>query len=245
MAHRALVRAKVACLSVAGNVDEDSLRHWHDATQYLHLALDALVTVSPVLIAMTGLSGTGKSTVAHALGEALGAPVLSSDVTRKRLAGVEGDAGAPWQEGIYSAEWTERTYTQLLDDAELELRSHQAVIVDASFLAERWRTALAERALRNRVPAVFVEVTCDPTVVVRRIRARAASGQSVSDATGEIHRAQAQAMAVSPPGIPDGTRLVSVDTSSDAPPRIGPVLEMLRSLGAISAEIEVNDGQGR
>ena len=70
-AHRALVRAKVDCLTIAGG-GEDPARRTRRAVEYLDLATAAVLTVRPVLIAMTGLSGTGKSTVARRLARALG-----------------------------------------------------------------------------------------------------------------------------------------------------------------------------
>ena len=44
----------------------------------------------PMLVVMTGLSGTGKSTVARRLARAFGARLFASDVVRKELAGIDG-----------------------------------------------------------------------------------------------------------------------------------------------------------
>jgi hypothetical protein len=76
--------AEVACLERASFADEAAQEGFAvDAADYLDLATAAAATVRPSLIAMSGLSGTGKSTVAAALGRSLGVPILASEVVRK------------------------------------------------------------------------------------------------------------------------------------------------------------------
>ena len=60
---------------------------------------------------MCGVPASGKSHLAHALAELSGLPHLSSDVIRKRLAGLRPTERAPGE--TYSAEWNERTYAEL------------------------------------------------------------------------------------------------------------------------------------
>ena len=241
-AHRALVRAKVACLSMSHMSDVSATKHQYDTSEYLNLSTAATVATQPVLIAMTGLSGTGNVNVAQAIGQALGVTVFASDVTRKRLANVDGPASAPWQQGIYSPEWTDRTYARLLDGADVELRRRRPVVVDATFLDERWRREAASRATHIGASVIFVEVTCDPAVVQRRIRARMSGGASVSDASVDTFREQGDSLAAHPIRFPGGAPAVAVDTSSDGPVRIGRVLEALIEIGALKPQIE--DGRG-
>ena len=93
LAIRATIRAKIEGFEIrtAGPDDERS-SHRFAATQYLRLASELLVTKTPCLIAIGGLSGTGKSTVARLLAHRLGRRhwpvVLRSDIIRKHLAGV-------------------------------------------------------------------------------------------------------------------------------------------------------------
>ena len=81
------------------------------------LALAERLTVepSPLLVAIGGLSGSGKTTVAGMLLEHLGAVRVRSDVERKRLAGVEANArtAAGFGSGLYSPEMSTRTYARL------------------------------------------------------------------------------------------------------------------------------------
>jgi uncharacterized protein len=176
--------------------------------------------------------------VAQAIGQSLGADVRSSDVTRKLLAGVEGPAPTEWQHGIYSREWTDRTYARLLDEAESELRAPGAVVLDATFLDERWRNEAVARASNAGASALFVHVTCDPNVVERRIRARASGGASASDASVETFRQQLNSLEERPLQFPNGSSVVTLDTSSDGPVRIGAVLRELIDSGSLSPRIE-------
>ena len=66
-----------------------------EARSYLELAAQFLRPRSCRLIAIGGLSGTGKSTLAAALAPCLGARVLRSDVIRKRLFGVAPETQLP------------------------------------------------------------------------------------------------------------------------------------------------------
>jgi uncharacterized protein len=236
-AHRALVRAKVACLSMSDTSDESASRHRQEASEYLNLATAATVSTRPVLIAMTGLSGTGKSTVAHAIAQAMGATVIASDAIRKQLAGGKGSASTEWRTGIYSPDWTDRTYARLLDEAQAELRAGKAVVVDATFLDDRWRIEAAVRARNAQASVLFIHVTCDPAVAERRIRARASGGASVSDASVDTFREQVSVLRDKPVRFPDGSDSITVDTSKDGPVRIGRVLQELIKIGQLTPGI--------
>src|SRR3546814_1030540 len=86
------------------------------------------------LIAIGGLSGTGKSTLARTLGDAVGRPpgarILRSDVLRKRLAGVF--AETPLPASGYTAEASRATYMALDGLAWAALATGQGVIADRS-----------------------------------------------------------------------------------------------------------------
>ena len=144
-AYRAGVRGKVAALAARDPaIDPDQrARAAISARRHLALAADALERKSaPSLVLVSGVIGTGKSTVAAGLADLLGAVVVASDRVRKRLAGVPATArlGDGWQRGAYSARHTERTYAGLLARARPVLESGRIAILDATF---------ARRALRS------------------------------------------------------------------------------------------------
>jgi predicted kinase len=213
-AHRALVRVKIAGLELPGSEREEAARHMAEATDYLDLASAAALTVRPVLVAMTGLSGTGKSTAARRLARALGARLFASDVERKELAGIEGPAPAAWGEGIYRPEWTGATYDRLFALAEASLRSGTPVILDAAFLTTEQRTGAAEAAARTNVQLVLVETVCDEETVAARLAARAVQDHSPSDATLSIFRQQLTSVKAVSPQVPDGALAIQIDTTS-------------------------------
>jgi len=147
----------------------------------------------PFLLITTGLVGTGKSTLAQALAKRLGLVVISSDITRKKLADVPvtdrhlDDFGR----GIYSPEFSRLTYDKMLAEARGILAEGGSVILDASFIkaAER-RRALA---LAKEAPADFFIVECvlDEESIKLRLAERFRQG-SVSDGRWEIFEPQKQ-----------------------------------------------------
>src|SRR5436190_760917 len=87
--YRALVRGKVESIQAISMKTTKSGEHAQAAARYFRLALRYAVSGSePFLLAVIGRVGTGKSTVARALGNELSWPVFSSDQIRKTLAGV-------------------------------------------------------------------------------------------------------------------------------------------------------------
>jgi uncharacterized protein len=224
-AHRALVRAKVACLRRRARADvvaRDGLVA--EAADYLDLATAAAVTVRPALIVMTGLSGTGKSTVAAALARALDAPIFASDVVRKELSGKAGPASTAWEQGLYAPERVEATYEHLIELATQTLAAGRTAILDATFLEGKRRERLAAVSRSAGVPLVLVETVCDEEAAVERILMRAKRGDSRSDATVEVYRRQRAAALASPPPVPSGAVHVLVDTDAGGPVDLDPVL---------------------
>lgn len=222
MAHRALVRVKTELLGDRS-----------DSLTYLGLALQAVARIRPVLVMMTGLSGTGKSTLARMLGSILGAPVFASDRIRKEMAGIEGSANTDWQEGIYSPEWNEQTYNSLFELASNGLLGGTPVILDAAFLNPRLRERAAELAREVGVELVVVETVCSAEIVHKRLEQRRRNALSISDADVQIYEKQRERVAVHPPSIPDRAHHVVVDTAAKSTSWIDPVIRELFAMGSL------------
>lgn len=129
---RAAVRAKV--LAAAGEINPDmAVQADAEARRYLDHAIAALEPPPPRLVAVGGLSGSGKSRLAEGLapdlGAAPGALVLRSDALRKRLWGVAETDRLPPE--AYAPDVTARVYGALAERARLALSVGQAVVIDA------------------------------------------------------------------------------------------------------------------
>jgi hypothetical protein len=187
---RAAVRAKV-CAMTAASAEGKAGPALDDAKSYLADAIGHLGPPSPRLIALGGLSGTGKSTLAMALAPALGiapgAVILRSDVIRKRLFGQLPEARLP--PAAYQAEATRRVYAQISALAETALRAGYCVLADAAFLRHGERAALAGLAGRLGLPFQGLWLEAPAEVLLARVEARRGDA---SDAGAEIVQMQSE-----------------------------------------------------
>lgn len=147
MAIRAAVRAHVLAAQAArgGAAGADAAAR---AQAYLALAARLATSVPPRLVAVGGLSGTGKTTlgraVAAGVGAAPGARILRSDVVRKRLAGVPPETRLAAT--AYTREASDRVYAALDRQAAAALAAGVPVVVDAVFAAAAERAAMRATA---------------------------------------------------------------------------------------------------
>ena len=172
---RAAIRSHVAALA-------------HDETaalKYMDFALSILEPAQPRLIAVGGLSGTGKSSLARELAPSVnplpGALILRSDVVRKQLAGV--DQFTQLEDEGYSPEMTRRTYDQMYQDAAVGLLAGHSVIVDAVFARVEERAAIRNVAANAGVNFDGIWLVAEPAIAEQRISRRS---NDASDATVDI-----------------------------------------------------------
>jgi len=176
--HRLLVRAKIVSLSGEGP----------PASAFVVAAQRMLGPKRPVLILMSGLSGSGKSWLARQLAPTLRAIQLRSDIERKRLTGsnIHARAASAPGTGLYSAEATERLQVSLLADADSLLSGGMTTIVDATFLRWNHRRAFLNLAARLGVPVRIVRCDAALDVLRARIDGRATRGNDPSDADSSV-----------------------------------------------------------
>ncbi|MGA7579305.1 MAG: AAA family ATPase [Desulfobaccales bacterium] len=163
------------------------------------------------LVVIFGLMGAGKSTLARALGQARGWPVIESDRVRKALAGLApGDrAETDFGQGIYAEDFSARTYAEMLRLAAAHLAEGSGVILDGSFKRAGNRERARQLAREHRAPAIFVYCACPPEEARRRLGIRRTDPQAVSD--GRVDLFEAQARDFDPPG-PEDQPLLRLDT---------------------------------
>jgi hypothetical protein len=190
-AYRAAVRAKVAAIAAQDAAIEAAQRERaaQSATRHLALALELLRAPVPgPLVVVCGSVGTGKSSVAERLAEACGGAVISSDRTRKALAGVapESREGASLGSPLYSDAATQRVYAALLERAAPVVASGRVAVLDATFARAEQRNAARSFAASAGARALLVEVHCAEEIARGRVALRAARGEDPSDAGPEL-----------------------------------------------------------
>lgn len=187
--HAATAAPQQAAQDVPGaNTRQDEAR-LDEARAYLGLALAALHAAPPRLIAIGGMSGSGKSTIARAVapkfGPIPGAVHLQSDVIRKRLAGVAPETRL--DELHYTPEITRRVYGRIGADAAAALKAGYSVIADATYLDPTSRSAIARVAEEAGAPFTGLWLQAAIPEMERRLEARRGDA---SDARVEVLRRQ-------------------------------------------------------
>lgn len=167
---RAAIRAHVAVAAERAGAGSAQGR----PRQLLELAISYLEPQPPMLIAVGGLSGTGKTTAARGLapstGAAPGAVILRSDVTRKAMSGTA--ETAKLGEAGYSEKAKRDVYEQLRVRARSVVRMGHAVIVDATFTSEAERRLIAETAKAAGVPFRGLWLEAPREILERRLEGR-------------------------------------------------------------------------
>src|SRR5262249_43347117 len=135
MSVRAAIRAKVTAARLEKAKPQERNGIAEAARQYFRLACALIAPPAPTLLAVGGLSRTGKSVLARGLAADIaplpGAVLLRSDVERKLLFGIAETKRLP-AEG-YSAEATANVYRSLCTKAERIIAAGHGAIVDAVF----------------------------------------------------------------------------------------------------------------
>lgn len=193
---RAAIRAHTTAAKADTCKDATSKRSFLDeASELLNCGIDHLVDRAPRLIAIGGLSGTGKSTLAYALAPLLGAcpgaVVIRSDVIRKKLFGVEDTTRLP--QSAYTREVSKRVYDRVAEVASLTLASGYTAIADAVFGHDSERDQIAQVAQQRGTSFHGLWLVGPPATLEERIAGR--SGDA-SDATRDILRAQLEFVTV-------------------------------------------------
>jgi uncharacterized protein len=182
---RAAIRAKVTAARGAGAAAEARPAILRAARTYFDLAGRLIAPPAPRLVAVGGLSGSGKSALARALAPDLapapGAVVLRSDVERKARFGLGETERLPAD--AYAPAVTAEIYATLADKARRVLTAGHSAIVDAVFAAPRERVAIAAAG----APFRGLFLTADLATRLARVSGRAADA---SDADAAVARAQ-------------------------------------------------------
>lgn len=172
-----------------------------------------VAVVGKVLI-FFGMIATGKSYLAEAWARQHGCGYYNSDRVRKEIAGLapESRQSDPADQGIYSHEFSRKTYDQLLFLAEQDLNagSGACVVLDGSYQA-RCERELAQKKLAPKAKIFFVHCICPEEVMRERMEQRLNDPQAVSDGRWEIYLQQKTRFEM--PGELGPKQLLTIDTN--------------------------------
>lgn len=190
--YRAYIRGKVKSIESSDeNISGEGRRLAEEqASDYFDLALFYALNGSEARIfIVTGRIASGKSTLAGHMAEKLKIPHYSTDIIRKKLAGISPTTHLPDSERgqLYSPEISERTYQTLLDYGIQEIRKGRSVILDGTFSDRDVREKWIEHFNKHRADYLFIEADAEYTVRRKRLRDRIQRTDVISDARiGEL-----------------------------------------------------------
>jgi len=187
LSSRAAIRAKVT--AARAKHSDTRAEAEQSARDYFALAQELLSLPKPQLVAVGGLSGTGKTLLARALAAdvlpAPGAVVLRSDVERKALFGLSETERLPKE--AYEHDVTAKVYAALEAKARRVLAAGHSVIADAVYANPHERAAIEQVAGAASFHGLFL--TTDLATRVSRVGGRTGDA---SDADAAVARAQEQ-----------------------------------------------------
>lgn len=183
--YRACVRGKVDTLKfkepeISTAVRDESCRK---AARYFQLAFRyTILGAHPTVLVCMGGGATGKSTLAAALANELGLPVLSSDVIRKERAGIDLFKRLPDVERskLYDEKTTENVYREIEKRALHEVDQSGAVMLDATYRNKEYLVHLQEVCIKNSIRLSVIQTVASREIIQDRLKKRE-SEPSVSD----------------------------------------------------------------
>ncbi|MGF1522408.1 MAG: AAA family ATPase [Leptolyngbyaceae cyanobacterium] len=181
------------------------------AAPYYTLAWSYVQPQTGRILLMSGLSGSGKSTVARELSRQLGAIYLRSDAVRKHLAGIPVEQRG--DDSLYTPTMNRKTYDRLIALGTLLASQGYTVILDAKFDRETTRQAAIAQAQSQALPLTIVHCTAPLEILKQRVQARQ---DDIADATLAVLAKQT----LDPFTTAETDHLVTVDTTQPLSPQL-------------------------
>jgi hypothetical protein len=196
------------------------------ARGYFDLAL-AYSQTRPTLFITVGFTGCGKSSLAAELSRHLGLFYISSDVTRKTLAGLPPTrhVGDRIDSGIYAREMTEKTYAAMLVEAARSLGQGDSAVIDATFLRQADRRQVRDLARLQNAKFFILECRLAEEELKKRLAQRLTE-TTFSDGTWEVYISQ-KATFEPVEEIPPGRNHVIIDTSLPVAENVREIIDHL------------------
>ena len=223
LCRQAYVRAKVTSflLDDMGVPESDRQAASKTAAAYYKQAYNYTTATTGKLMLMSGVSGSGKSTIAKQLaahyaqehGQAQKTIIIRSDAVRKHLGNVPLDDRGP--DSLYTAEMSTQTY-QRLQNLGLSLASQgYRVILDAKYDRQSLRQAAIIAAQHSGLEVQIVACTAPEDILRQRLRHRTGD---IADATVDLLDRQ---LATAEPLTDDERALaIAIDTTRPLAPQL-------------------------
>lgn len=208
LSRQAYVRAKVTSflLDDPQVAEKDKKEAAETAKDYYSLAHSYTQQKTGKIFLMSGISGTGKTTVGRAIAQHTQAIHIRSDAVRKHLAGIslhrKGTAD------LYSAEMSQKTYQRLWELGKMLVSQGFNVVLDGKYDRLKWRTPILEYAQTHQNPLKIVHCTAPMDLLCDRLNQRKGD---ISDATADLLSQQKSAQEDFQPN--EQMYSVTVDTS--------------------------------
>lgn len=187
LSRQAYVRAKVTSFLLddpqISQVDKAQARN--NASDYYRQAYRYTQSKPGSLILMSGLSGSGKSTVAREIARSQGAIQIRSDAVRKHLAEIALDEAGTNE--LYTAQMTQKTYDRLGELGITLAKAGYTVILDAKYDRLALRQAIISQA--RKIPLKIIYCTAPSSVLCDRLNQR---HDDISDAGADLIATQQQ-----------------------------------------------------
>ena len=168
----------------------------------------------PVIYVFFGMIATGKSTISQAWAWQKQLRCYNSDWVRKEMAGMNPTESQreSVDSGIYTKEFSQKTYEILLERAEARLRQGDSVIVDASYQYAHDRQDVRNLAKDLNCRIYFILCQCPEAEMKRRMDLREKDPAAVSDGRWEIYQKQKKRFET--PGELAASELIILDTQA-------------------------------
>ncbi len=217
--YRAYVRGKVLGFQLDDpHVDKkkkqallDQIKPYFSLSAYYASLMNIQVKQKqPIVFMMSGLTGTGKSTIAEKISVDYRAQIINTDVVRKEDIGVdkfERHLDNP-NTGMYSPKRVHQTYEKVMDHAETLLRQGKNVVLDATFQKQQHRNMAKALAAKFNAPLIPIYCTCPEEIAKQWLEDRMKS-KSVSDGRWEIYQIQKESFEM----FTDEEKPIIIDTA--------------------------------
>jgi aminoglycoside phosphotransferase family enzyme/predicted kinase len=217
--YRAYVRGKVAGFKLNdSNIKEsekqeiikNATKYFDLAKYYASLFSFKLKQEKPVLFITSGLTGTGKTTVARKIAVDYSAYVVDTDSVRKEIQGIDKfeKHHDEYNTGLYSPEKMAYTYERVFEKAGKLLKNKRNVVLDATFKTKELRDKAKALAKKTNVFFLVLHSVC-PEEVVKKYLDERVKKKSVSDGRWEIYVKQKDSFEP-----PDDEHKVEIDVSN-------------------------------